>query len=97
MKRLPREAAASGVGEQVLLCTSRLRIVAVCIVASFTATFLLCAIVIHAFGYRVILLPPVKGSATIARDLVGRHPERFSHELEQALRRHRSHGASVRR
>jgi hypothetical protein len=65
--------------------------------ASFTATFLMCAIAIHGLGYRVIFLPPVRGSATIARHLVRRHPERFAHELEQALRRHRSPAASVQR
>lgn len=99
MKRFGNGAAATfGRARRALVfAISNLHFSALWIGASLAATFLLCAVAIHAIGYRVVSLPPVTDSATLARQFVRRHPERFAQELERALRRHRSPAASVQR
>ena len=89
MKRFPSGAAAAyGIKARLLFSIRSLRLSAAWVAGSFMAMFLLFSIAIHAFAYRLISLPPVKGSATIARELVRRHPERFVREMQQALRHH---------
>jgi hypothetical protein len=49
------------------------------------------AVIIHAIGYRVLASPPLKGTATLARDAWERFPETRVPAMERAIRQRWRH------